>query len=152
MIEVLVTIVISSILLGIISSNFPALKRTANRFLQQSIFEQQYLIFLLRLEDEYRQVEITNESDFSFINQFSFRSDLNLDGDYLDSGERISYRWNESLQRIDRKSGKGYFQAHLDGVTYLAWTKSSTNPLCHKLEISNIFSTQKRSIIYCRLE
>ncbi len=152
LIEILVAIIISSILIGIIGSNFPSLRRIANTFLEQTLFEEQYLIFLLKLEDEYQQAEILDESDQDYLDQLVFRQDNNLDGDYLDSGELISYRWNKAKQRIDRKSGKAYFQALLDGISYFSWNRTSSNPNCHQLKIKDVFHDKEKMIDFCKQE
>ncbi|MCP4754332.1 MAG: prepilin-type N-terminal cleavage/methylation domain-containing protein [Proteobacteria bacterium] len=150
LIEILVTLAISSILIGIIGSSFPSLQKVGNRFLNQAVFEEQYMIFLLMLEDDYRQAEIQNESDWENLDRLIFLKDINLDGDYLDSGERIAYRWNKAKQRIDRKSGNAYFQALLDGIAFFSWRKTGTTPVCHRLEIEDTLKTGKRTIDYCR--
>ncbi len=147
--EVMVTIVIGAILMGIVSSNFPQLKRTADKFLGQALFEEQYLIFLLKFEDEYHQAIIYDPDSFERIGQLVFEYDGNLDGDLNDSGEKIAYRWNSKEKRIDRKSGSGYFQALLEGVTAFSWKQVGTAPVCHRLRIQNVFSIKPREVVYC---
>lgn len=147
--EVLVTITISSLLIGIISIQLPAMKRLSDQFLSVSMFEEPYLIFLLRFEQEFRQAEKIYPSDLTHLATMTFRKDLNLDGDYLDSGEKIAYRWNEQKQRIDRKSGKGYYQAILDGVTYFQWTKIHEAPICYQMELESVYSTIRKQVNFC---
>lgn len=147
--EVMVTLVIAAILLGIVSASFPQLKRVSDRFLNQAFFEEQYLIFLLRFEDEYRQAASMNPDAAAEIGQLTFELDENMDGDLEDAGERIAYRWNKKKQRIDRKSGSGYFQALLEGVTAFSWREVSPNPVCHEMAIQSGFSVRPRVVRYC---
>lgn len=143
------TIVIGAVLMGVVSTNFPQLKRAADTFLGQAFFEEQYLIFLLKFEDEYHQA-ITYEPDgVERIGKLVFEYDENMDGDLNDSGEKIAYRWNSKKQRIDRKSGKGYFQALLEGVTAFSWKQVGVTPVCHELQVQSIFSTKFRKTLYC---
>ncbi|NQU62710.1 MAG: hypothetical protein HQ517_00275 [SAR324 cluster bacterium] len=144
-----VTIVIGATLMGIVSTNFPQLKRVADKFLNQTVFEEQYLIFLLKFEDEYHQASIYDPGGKGRIDQLSFEQDENLDGDLNDSGERIKYRWNKKKQRIDRKSGNGYYQALLEGVTAFSWQQINQSPTCHSLETQSVFSTNPRRVVYC---
>jgi len=148
-IEVMVTIFIGAILTGIVSSNLPQLKRVADRFLDQAFFEEQYLIFLLKLEDEYHQAAVYGPGEIGKIDQLLLEQDQNLDGDLNDSGEKIAYRWNDSEKRIDRKSGSGYFQSMLEGVTGFSWSRVRENPVCHELLIQNAFSQTQRKTRYC---
>ncbi len=150
LIEILVTILISSLLIGIFSASFPSLKRTANTFLEQTIFQEQYLVFLLKFEEEYQKAEICSQSDLDNLDLLVFQQDLNLDGDYSDSGERISYRWNSSEKRIDRKSGNGSFQALLDGVSNFSWNRIGGDPICHHQKITAVFNAKEKVILFCR--
>jgi len=147
--EVLITITIGGILIGVISFQLPSLKRLSDRFLAVSMFEEPYLIFLLRFEEEFRQAEKVETADLSNLAEMIFKKDLNLDGDYLDSGEQIAYRWNVPKLRMDRKSGKGYFQAILDGVTYFQWIKVRDVPLCYRMELENIYSKNRKQVDFC---
>lgn len=149
--EIMVTVVISAVLMGIVSTNFPMLKRAADKFLNQTVFEEQYLIFLLKFEDEYHQASIYDPEGAARIDQLIFEQDENLDGDLNDSGERIRYRWNKKEQRIDRKSGDGYYQALLEGITAFSWKRIGQSPVCHQLEVRIIFSTEPKKIVYCML-
>jgi prepilin-type N-terminal cleavage/methylation domain-containing protein len=152
LVEVMVTIVIGAILMGVVSNSFPQLKRAADRFLNQALFEEQYLIFLLRFEDEYQQAASYDPEAVEQIGQMMFKQDENLDGDLNDSGERIGYRWNEKEQRIDRKSGSGNYQALLDGVTGFSWTQIKDTPVCHELQLQTAFTNQTRRARYCMVE
>ncbi|MBT4090641.1 MAG: prepilin-type N-terminal cleavage/methylation domain-containing protein [Deltaproteobacteria bacterium] len=149
LVEILVTIVIGAVLMGIVSTSFPLLKRAADKFLNQAVFQEQYLIFLLKLEDEYHQAAIYSPDNAAQIDQLIFEQDGNLDGDLSDSGERITYRWNSKKQRIDRKSGNGNFQALLEGVIDFSWETISQSPVCHQLKVQDIFSTKPRTVVYC---
>jgi len=149
LVEVMVTIVIGAVLMGVVSNSFPQLKRAADRFLNQALFEEQYLIFLLRFEDEYQQAAAYDPEAVEQIGQLMFRQDENLDGDLNDSGEQIGYRWNEKEKRIDRKSGSGNFQALLDGVIGFSWEEISQSPTCHQLGVQDVFSEKPRTIVYC---
>ncbi len=147
--EIMVTIVIAAVLMGVVSTNFPVLKRAANKFLNQAVYQEQYLIFLLKLEDEYQQSVLYNPDNVAQISQLIFMQDENLDGDLEDSGERIAYRWNIKKQRIDRKSGNGNYQALLEGVTAFSWQEISQSPTCHQLGVQDVFSTEPRTTVYC---
>jgi prepilin-type N-terminal cleavage/methylation domain-containing protein len=147
--EIMVTIVIAAVLMGIVSTNFPVLKRAANQFLNQAIYQEQYLIFLLKLEDEYQQATLYSPENGTQIGQLIFTQDENLDGDFEDSGERIVYRWNKKKQRIDRKSGNGNYQALLEGVTGFSWEEISQSPTCHQLGVQDVFSVEPRKVVFC---
>jgi prepilin-type N-terminal cleavage/methylation domain-containing protein len=147
--EIMVTIVIGAVLMGIVSTNFPILKRAANKFLNQAVYQEQYLIFLLKLEDEYQQAALYSPENVAQIGQLLFTQDENLDGDLNDSGERIAYRWNKKKQRLDRKSGNGNYQALLEGVTAFSWEEISQSPTCHQLQVQDVFSEKPRTVVYC---
>lgn len=147
MIEVLVTLVVTSIVIGIISSSFPGLNRLADTFLRMTVFEEQNMIFLLKFEEEFQLAEIREESD---IDQMIFHQDANLDGDFEDSGERIAYRWNSKKYRMDRKSGNGNFQALVDGVAYFDWSRISDDPLCYRMQWQSTFSEIRQTTSFCR--
>ncbi|MFH2130105.1 MAG: prepilin-type N-terminal cleavage/methylation domain-containing protein [bacterium] len=149
LVEMLVTILVGAVLMGIVSTNVPRLKKMADKFLNQALYEEQYLVFLLKLEDEYQQSAISNPESVERIGQLIFEQDENLDGDLNDSGERIAYRWNEKEQRIDRKSGSGNYQALLEGITAFSWAQTGDAPVCHQLEIRNVFSPKPRTVVYC---
>jgi len=150
LIELMVTLVICCLTIGFISLNFNNLNRLVTCFTEYVIFKEQYLIFLLQFEDDYQQADLLTETDLDSMDNMEFRDDRNNDGDYDDSSERIAYRWDSPNNKIDRKSGEGSFQALLDGVSGLKWTQTSSNPLCHQLKLSNIFSEENRIICYCR--
>ena len=140
------------ILIGVFSTSFPSLNRTANTFLEQTVFQEQYLIFLLKFEEDYQQADMFSPSDLENLEYLIFNQDLNLDGDYLDSGERISYRWNSGEKRIDRKSGDGGFQAFLDGITNFSWTQIGADPVCYQQKIKDVFGVKEKVISFCRKE
>ena len=150
LIELMVTLVICSILMAILSQNFGGLQRGVQRFIENTTYREQYLIFLLKFEEDYHRSDAFNDGDFSSFDQLGFTFDLNGDGDHLDSGENVAYRWNEKKKRIDRKSGKGSYQAFLDGVESLIWTRTSNFPLCYRLTISSVFSQTASVLDLCR--
>jgi len=150
--EVLVTLVISSVVIGIISINFPTLKKISDRFIHQTLFTKQYYIFLLMLEEEYQQAELMALSDLKNLDILNFRRDINLDKDYLDSGENIAYRWNKGARRIDRKSGKSNYQALLEGISDFSWGRTGTQPVCHDLVVLDSFSLREKRTRFCRNE
>ena len=152
LVEVLVTLVISSLLIGIISANFPMLKKAGDRFAQQTLFVKQYYIFLLILEEDYRATELAGTSDLTKLDNLNFLVDANLDGDYLDSGENIAYRWNKKTRRIDRKSGKANFQSLLEGIDNFNWRRTSARPVCHSLSLSDTYSKRFKRTQFCRHE
>ena len=104
----------------------------------------------MKFEEEYQVAEGESDSERENLRRLVFQQDLNLDGDTQDSGENIAYRWNEKERRIDRKSGKGYFQALLDGVIFFSWRATSTDLACHEMKIQDAFSLETREIIFCR--
>ena len=152
LIEVLVTLVISSLLIGIISVNFPMLKKFSDRFVEQALFAKQYYIFLLMLEGEYQQAELLDQSDLTQLDKLRFIMDSNLDGDYLDAGEDIGYRWNKKARRIDRKSGKSNYQSLLEGIDGFSWERVGNQPVCHELSISDFYSANPKRTRFCRYE
>ncbi len=150
LVEVMVTIVVCSIFVGIISSNYSGLKKISNRFLAQTIFEEQYLIFLLKFEEDYQQAELVTQTDIDNLDNLIFNQDLNMDGDLHDSAEQIAYRWNKKESRIDHKSGNAYFQSFLDGITGFTWIRTGSPPICHDLKIKTVFSSREREVRFCR--
>jgi|APSaa5957512622_1039677.scaffolds.fasta_scaffold37339_3 prepilin-type N-terminal cleavage/methylation domain-containing protein len=152
LIEVMVALVLSSLLIGVISINFPMLKKTSDRFIQQTLFLKQYYIFLFILEDDYQRAELINLDDLSKLDRLNFRVDANLDGDYLDSSENITYRWNKSARRIDRKSGKSKYQSLLEGIEKFTWERTNSQPVCHRLYISDAYSKRAKLTRFCRYE
>lgn len=148
--ELMVTLVIVSIVVGLISQNFANLSRVTNRFVESVVLKEQLTIFLLQFENDYHQSELDSSSDATNLDDLKFSFDLNRDGDYNDSGERIQYRWNASKKRIDRKSGNGNFQSLLEGITAFSWEKAEFNNYCHLMTIENPFRKTKDRISYCR--
>jgi hypothetical protein len=146
----MVTITIGAILIGIVSSGFPSLNRMAGRLMSQTGFETEYLIFLLKLEDEYRQAVLLVENDRQNMDQMVFRQSRNPAESASQNDVRIAYRWNAGERRIDRKSGDGYFQALLDGVNALSWQRTTTQPLCHRLTVQDVFYPSARVVLFCR--
>lgn len=148
--EVLVTLALTSIVLGIFASNLPQLQRVSNQFLEQTAFEENYLLFLILFERDYYAAESSHEQEKNLKNLI-FQQDQNLNGNYLDQGEQVFYRWNSKEKRIDRKTtAKGYFQALLEGVEKFSWEKVKTSPLCYQLRLKSKFSSKAREILYCK--
>ena len=152
LIEVMVALVLSSLLIGFISINFPMLKKASDRFVQQTLFIKQYYIFLLILEEDYQRAELISGDDVIKLDKLNFRVDTNLDGDYLDSSENIAYRWNKSARRIDRKSGKSKYQSLLEGIEKFHWERINSIPVCHSLNISDTYSKRPKLTRFCRIE
>ena len=150
LVEILVTLVIASSIIGIMATGIPNFRRTLKKYLDQSLLEEEYLIFLVVFERDYSQAEVTNTTALENLDDMVFRIDYNSDGDYLDSGERIQYRWNKKKKRIDRKSGKGYFQSFLEGIQNFTWQKVKKAPVCHRMTLQTIFSDNRKSLTFCR--
>ncbi len=146
----MVTLVICSILMAVVSQNFAGLNRVVQRFIEGTTFREQYLIFLLKFEEDYHRSDYFAEEDLLNFDQLEFTYDTNGDGDRLDSGEKIAYRWNEQKNRIDRKSGNGSYQAFLDNVTAFTWNRTSLLPLCYQMNSSNAFSEVNKELVFCR--
>ena len=150
LIELMVTLVISSVLLAVVSQNFNGLNRVVQRFIENTVYREQYLIFLLKFEEDYHQSDYFVKDDLLKFDQLEFTFDLNGDGDRLDSGEKVAYRWNEDKNRIDRKSGNGSYQAFLDGVIAFTWTRTSTVPICYRMTTNSAFSQMISELNFCR--
>lgn len=150
LVEVMIATAIASVAIGVISANFGSLKRLSDSFNYQVAYNEQMLIFLLKFEEDYHQSDLSNQDDQEGIKNLVFKLDHNFDGDYLDSGETISYRWNAENSRIDRKSGKGYFQSFLEGITSFSWTEISESPLCHEMIVKDVFKNLSKKIRFCR--
>lgn len=150
LLEVMVTVVIVGLVIGLVGANFTGLRRITTRYNENVAFGEQYLIFLLKFEEDFYQAEIMANQDLGMLDNLMFQSDTNQDGDFDDPGERISYRWNSKEKRIDRKSGEGSFQAFLDGVNRFNWDRISTSPVCYHMELVGIFNDRAKAIDYCR--
>jgi prepilin-type N-terminal cleavage/methylation domain-containing protein len=150
LIEVMISILIVGILAGIAGSNFGNIRRTINGFIESTAFREQMLIFLLKLDEEYQQAEITNPSGIELLDQLTFAFDYNFDGDTADSGEMIRYRWNSDKSRIERKSGKGSYQSLLEGVTNFTWRRRGTDPPCHQMRLQTVYNPIENTIEFCR--
>lgn len=148
--ELMVTMIVMGIAIGMISSHYSELKKLADRFTHQVAFQQQYYIFLLKFEEDFWQCDLMTPEDVENLEQLQFSIDHNSDGDYADSGEKIAYRWHQAKQRIDRKSGNGYYQAFLEGIEELSWQKRSDNPICYRLSITDRFASLEKQIDFCR--
>lgn len=149
LIELMITLVISSILIGMMATQGPSIAKTGMRLIGNSRFNESYYLFLIRLEKNFQEAEST--SNFPAM---LFMKDSNLDGDYADSAEKIQFRWNESKKRIELKSGSGYFQSLLEGVVSLKWEKTaSPNPEnCFQLSLKSYYDTRERLQLFCRMD
>ena len=136
--------------MGVLSSQLPAMARLSNRFLSQVLFEEEFLIFVTLLEDDYQEAAVYFEADRKKLDQLQFQADRNMDGDFLDSGESISYRWNPLTSRIDRKSGNGYFQAFLERIDHFKWERVQNDPICHQMSIKTPIDQRERQVLFCR--
>jgi prepilin-type N-terminal cleavage/methylation domain-containing protein len=150
LIEVMIAIAIVGLVMGLVGTNFAGLQRIATRYNEQVVFNEQYLIFLLKFEEDYQQAEIKTNIDIGLLDDLTFQIDYNQDGNFDDPGERIAYRWNSSNKRIDRKSGNGSFQAFLDGIARFDWNRTSLSPICYRLKVVSTFNDAEKSIDYCR--
>ena len=124
LIEVLVTLVVISILVGIISTQFTVFNKLINRYSDHSLFRENYLVFLAILSKDFFESELCEPLEEDII---QFKLDLNFDSDYNDAAESIAYRWNKGRNRLERKSGKGNFQAILNGLEQLKWDLTNIN-------------------------
>ncbi len=150
-VELMITIVITGIVVGLVSSNLTGLQKIATRFNEQAAFREQYLIFLLKFEEDYQQAEIKSNMEVASLDDLLFQTDLNLDGDNFDAGEKIAYRWNKKYKRIDRKSGNGSFQAFVESVDQFNWQRISNQPICHQLILSSVFTKAEYKVDHCRV-
>lgn len=150
LLEVMITLLILSLISGIISYNLPMLTRISHHFVSQAVYKEDYLLFLMIFEDDFHSADLTDPQSTENMRSLIFKSDLNFDGDFNDAKEQMSYRWNSAKKRIDRKIGNGYFQSLLEGVEQFDWTEISAAPLCFKATFRSIFQTEGRSIQYCR--
>ena len=148
LIEVLITLVIISVLLGIISTQFPVFNKLINRYSDQFLFKENYLVFLAILSKDFYESELYEPDEENII---QFKLDLNFDLDYKDAAENISYRWNRGKNRLERKSGKGNFQVILNGLEQLKWDFINVNQAtCLKIQTKSFFSSKTDSISFCR--
>lgn len=150
LIEMIIALTVGSIIIATVSNNLPRLRKAANIYINQVNFEEDLRIFLILFEENFRSAEILNQNDKLNTNKLVFRQDYNLDGDYKDKAETISYRWNTAKFRIDRKSGKGNFQSILEGISSMSWNKISEMPFCFELIISEYFRTHPQKHLFCR--
>lgn len=148
--ELMITLLVTAVVVGLLSSNISGLKKLASLFNEQALFREQYLIFLLKFEEDYQSAETHEGVSTSNLDDLSFMFDLNRDEDFDDPGEKVSYRWNESRNRIDRKSGSGSYQAFLDGINSFSWKPSSGTPVCHQMIIKSIYNDSGYKIDFCR--
>ena len=148
LIEVMVTLVVVSILVGIISTQFTVFNKLINRYSDHSLFRENYLVFLAILSKDFFESELCEQLEEGII---QFKLDLNFDSDYNDAAESIAYRWNKGRNRLERKSGKGNFQAILKGLEQLKWDFTNINQTtCIKFQTKSLFSSKTDVIDFCR--
>ena len=150
LLELLVTAVICSIFIGLFSTQYPVLQRTSYRFLEQSNFEEQYLIFMVKLEENYQMNALTEAQDLILLEQMTFKIDHDWDGDYDQVGDRLAYRWNPQEQRLEQRKGNGAFNGILNGVASFSWAATSSSPLCYRIDLKSIYNSRLRSSVLCR--
>lgn len=150
LVEILTTLAIVCGFIGIVSAAIPGFRKTLGKYLDQSMTEEAYLIFLVVFERDYNQAEVPTAQMRENLDDMLFRIDFNSDGDFLDPGERIQYRWNRKKNRIDRKSGKGSFQAFFGGVRSFSWQRAEKAPNCHRMTLKTLFSDNLKSLQFCR--
>ena len=114
------------------------------------MLEEEYLIFLTVFERDYSQAEVLTDETLQDLDRMRFRIDSNSDGDYLDAGESIQYRWNKDRKRMDRKSGKGSFQSFLEGIQAFSWRKVTDTPLCYRMTLQTVYSEHWKNLDLCR--
>jgi len=150
LIEVMVTLTVASIFAALLFTYFPSLQRTGSRFLEQTAFEEDLLIFLNLFNRDFLLTELPSNNRAGFLGQMKFRQDLNDDGDYLDPSESIQYRWNPDKKRIDRKSGSGNYQSLVEGVASFSW--SSLDPMnnCYQMKFTSVTVPAFRTVTFCR--
>ncbi|PCI24679.1 MAG: hypothetical protein COB67_11410 [SAR324 cluster bacterium] len=150
LLELLITTLICSILMGIFSTQYPALQRMSYRFLEQSNFEEKYLIFLIKLEEQFQMTELNNAQDLALLQQMTFRIDYAWDGQYTQASDRIAYQWNAQQQRIEQRKGNGAFNGIIGGIRSFSWTPASATPFCYRLDLKSLYSERLRSNLFCR--
>lgn len=150
LIEILVALLINSILIGLFLTNYPSLKSMTDRFLERTVFEEKYLIFLIKLQDHYQQSELISSTDVKNIDQMEFKIDRNLDGDYNDSAERISYNWNPIKLQVEQARGADTPKAILEGVNRFSWERISDVPFCYRIELTTLYRKLTRKMTFCR--
>ena len=148
LIEILVTLIIVSILIGVINRYFPVMNKLVNRYADQSLFKENQLVFLAVISKDFYESELV---EVASNNTILFNLDLDFDGDYKDAAESIGYRWNRNKNRIDRKSGKGNFQKILGGVSRLTWEiERAETVVCLKIQIESILTKKSDILEFCR--
>lgn len=152
LIEVMVSILVVGIVAGVISNSFPNIKNVVERFMDTIAFREQLIVFLLIFDEDYQSAD-WEENEWAALDELSFKTDHNLDDDFEDSGEWIRYRWNESKSRIERRSGKGYYQSLVEGISEFSWKRIGNSPICHQMLVRSIVMPKTaKKIVFCRAE
>ena len=85
----------------------------------------------------------------------TLKADFNQDGDFQDTRENISYRYDVTRQRLSRKSGRGAYQRFIEGLTHLrfeAWQPSPSASInCVKIYFQVLQQTTVDEMILCPL-
>ncbi len=85
----------------------------------------------------------------------ALKADFNQDGDFQDSRESISYRYDAKRGILLRKSGKGAYQRFIEGLAYMrfeAWQPSPAASLtCVKIYFQVLQQTTVDEMILCPL-
>ena len=63
LIELMITLLIISLISGIISYNLPALNRISLHFVSQVTFKEDYLLFLIIFEDDFHSADLTETTE-----------------------------------------------------------------------------------------
>ncbi|MCP4297666.1 MAG: prepilin-type N-terminal cleavage/methylation domain-containing protein [Proteobacteria bacterium] len=150
LIEVLITLVITSIVLAALSIGFPSMKAITLKMIEKSDYDEQFLIFLIKLEENFQLAEIENMNSGTYLDEMSFKIDHNRDGSYEQSSDRIAYRWNGSKKRVEMKRGNSYYNSILEGVTQFSWLRKGNFPLCYQMSVENLFSKTPRTVRFCK--
>ena len=149
LIEVLITLVISSIILGSISIGLPAIKSSIERMIAKSTFKEQYLIFLIKFEEHFQLTAVENKPSGIYLDNLKFLIDLNWNGSYEPS-DRITYRWNKSRSRLEMAKGNGRPNSILEGVSMFSWVRTGISPLCYQMSLKNLYDKHSREIEFCK--
>ncbi len=88
-------------------------------------------------------------------NTLTLKADFNRDGDFQDTRESISYRYDVTRQRLSRKSGRGAYQRFMEGLTHLrfeAWQPSPSASInCIKIYFQVLQQTTVDEMVLCPL-
>ena len=145
LIEVIISLLICSILFAVFSSHYPQIQRMTRQLIGQAAFEEKYLIFLIKFEEQFQQAEIVSEDQ----GKIKLNIDYNEDGTHDQSNERITYNWSSTKQRIEQSTGNGAPNGILDGISSFSWTRQDS-PLCYQFIIQSIYHNYPQKVKFCR--